>query len=199
MGVLERIKGLSVEKTARLESYLNELEKCDLVLIKEIVYLDPPSYYQQNYKRVKFTKGGKLVEYIRHHFSANLFFSQSLSPFTLRQIVYDQKKYLYQNMRGLPKLEKAMVEFEYYRPTDLDLDNKFFFWIKLFLDVLKTPTDRQKLSAEKYKKPVVTVNCVDDDNTKCIKKGSYKFDKGEHKMVFRLYGKLKAEQKELQF
>lgn len=199
MGILERIKGLSADKVARLESYLNELEKCDLVLIKEIVYLDPPSLREDFYKKIKYDKNGKIIKSAKYYFSANLFFSQSASPFKIREIVYDQKKYLYQNMRGLPKLEKAMVEFEYYRPTDLDLDNKFFFWIKLFFDVLKTPTDKQELSAKKNDKPVVTVNCIDDDDTKRIKQGSYKFYKGKHKMVFRLYGKLKAEQKELQF
>lgn len=65
------------------------------------------------------------------------------------------------------------------------------------MDILKTPTQRQIERALKYKKPIITTNTIQDDNTKCIDEIKLKFIKGEHKMIFRIFGKVKSEQKEL--
>jgi hypothetical protein len=85
----------------------------------------------------------------------------------------------------------------FYNLKDVDLDNRWFFFYKLILDILKTPTAKQILRAEKYKKPIITTNTVYDDNTKYV--GGFKcdFEKGENKIVFRIYGRVKSEQKEL--
>ena len=62
---------------------------------------------------------------------------------------------------------------------------------------MKTPTQSQINRALSHKKEIITTNTIKDDNTKCIDNINLKFVRGEHKMVFRIYGRVKSEQKEL--
>jgi hypothetical protein len=97
----------------------------------------------------------------------------------------------------MPELEKMRLEFEYHHLKDIDLDNKFSYWGKLLFDILKTPTQKQINRALQYKKPIITTNTITDDNTKCVDEIKLKFVRGEHKMIFRIYGRVKSKQKEL--
>ena len=166
-------------------------------LIKEIVLIDPPSHWDMIYKKPKFDRNGKEVTKLRFYLTGNLFYSDNGNGFTIAKIVYECKEYLYPHLKSLPELEKMHLEFEYYKTSDIDLDNKANFWLKVFLDVLKTPTERQIKKAIQYKKPIITTNTIADDNTKCIDEIKLKFFRGEHKMIFRIFGKVKSEQKEL--
>ncbi len=168
-------------------------------LIKEIVIENPDSHYDVPYKKPKYDKNGKLITHTRYYITGNLFYADAGSIFTVRKIVYHYKGFLYQYLKRLPELEKMRLEFEYHKQTHIDLDNKASFWVKIFLDVLKKPTDRQILRASKEKnpKPIITSNTIDDDNTKCVDEIKLKFVQGEHKMIFRIYGRVKDEQKKL--
>ena len=168
-------------------------------LIKEIVFLDPPAYYDQKYQKDKFDSNGKKITHIRFYLTGNLFYSDRTSYHITSKIVYETKKDLYPHLKGLPELEKMRLEFEYHSMKDIDLDNKASFWVKIMLDILKTPTSRQlaRAAKEKKPKPIITTNTIKDDNTKCIDEIKLKFRKGEHKMIFRIYGKVKDEQKKL--
>lgn len=170
-----------------------------LELIKEIVIENPPTDYTIYYKKEKFDKKGKLIPYIRYYLTGNLFYSNSGSIHTSRKIVYETKEYLLPYLKGLPELEKMRLEFEYHDTKHIDLDNKASFWVKLFLDILKTPTSRQltRAAKEKKPKPIITTNTIADDNTKCIDSISLKYIHGELKIVFRIYGRIKNEQKQL--
>jgi hypothetical protein len=197
--LLESLVKLSVDKKNQLIRYLSELFKSDLVLIKEIVIPDPPTNYTIYYKTPKYNKDGKLIPYIRYYLTGNLFYADAGSIHTVRKIVYESKERVFPYLKGLPELEKMRLEFEYHDLKDIDLDNKSSYWVKVFLDILKTPTARQLLRASKEKKPkpIITTNTINDDNTKCIDEIKLKFIKGEHKMIFRIYGRVKSEQKKM--
>lgn len=169
----------------------------EMQLIKEIIIENPPTHWDHIYKKPKFSKDGKPITKLRFYLTGNLFYSDNGNAFTIAKIVNESKEFLYPYLRRLPELEKMRLEFEYHKPTDIDLDNKANYWIKVFLDVLKTPTERQIKKAEQYKKPIISTSTIDDDDTKCIDEIKLKFVKGEHKMIFRIYGKIKDEQKKL--
>jgi len=173
----------------------------ELKLIKEIVIDNPPTDYTIYYKTLKYDNKGKLIEYVRYYLTGNIFYSNSGNIHTTRKIVYETKEYLFEYLKGLPKLEKLRLEFEYHDTKHVDLDNRASFWIKIFLDILKSPTSRQltRASKEKKPKPIITTNTIVDDDTKCIDEIKMKYFNGERKLVFRIFGREKSEQKELDF
>lgn len=166
-----------------------------LELIKEVIIPDPPTYYQ--IKKVKLSKEMGFDVYDKYYLSGNLFYIQNVSYHIISRITHDVKLFLLEKIGYLPPLEKMALEFEYHRTTHLDLDNKIYFFKKLLLDILKTPTDKQILNANKRKKNIITTNTIPDDNTKYIDYCSERFVYGEHKLIIRIYGRIKSQQKEL--
>lgn len=175
------------------------MENDNLKLIKEIVIPSPPTKWTNYYKKEKFDKDGKLITHQDYYLTANLFYSDKSSFHVISKIIYGVKEYLLPFLKGLPKLEKMRTEMIFYSPKDIDLDNRWFFFYKLILDILKTPTSRQILRAEKYKKPIITTSTIYDDNTKYVGGFKCEFEKGDPKIIFRIYGRLKDVQKELDF
>lgn len=169
----------------------------DLVLIKEVVIDNPPNKWTLYYKKEKFDSKGKLVTHQDFYLTANLFYSDRTSFHITSKIIQETKEYLYPFLKSLPELERLRTEMEFYNIKDIDLDNRWFFWYKLILDILKTPTQKQIDRAVKYKKPIITTSTIYDDNTKSVSEFNCKFIKGENKIVFRVYGRVKSEQKEL--
>ena len=169
----------------------------DLVLIKEIVVVDPPTKWSLVYKKEKFDSKGNLVTKQDFYLTGNLFYSDRSSFHITSKIIQESKEFLFPYLKGLPELEKMRLEFEYHHLKDIDLDNKFSYWGKILLDVLKTPTQKQINRALRYKKPIITTNTITDDNTKCIDEIRLKFVKAEHKIIIRIFGRVKSEQKEL--
>jgi hypothetical protein len=167
----------------------------DLVLIKEIVVVDPPTKWSLVYKKEKFDSKGNLVTKQDFYLTGNLFYSDRSSFHITSKIIQESKEFLFPYLKGLPELEKMRLEFEYHHLKDIDLDNKFSYWGKILLDILKTPTQKQINRALQYKKPIITTNTITDDNTKCIDEIRLKFVKTEHKMIIRIFGRVKSEQK----
>jgi len=196
---LEKLVKLSVGKKDQLIRFLSELFKSDLVLIKEIVIDDPPTKYTKYYAKEKYDKDGKLITHVDYYLTGNLFYSDQSSFHLISTIVQESKAFLLPHLKGLPKLEKMKLEWEYHSMKDIDLDNKYSYWGKVFLDILKTPTERQINRSLKYKNKIITTNTIVDDNTKCIDGMKLNYFKGEHKMVFRIYGRVKSEQKTIFF
>ena len=173
------------------------MENDNYKLIKEIIIINPPTHYDVPYKNPKYDKNGKLVEKIRYYLTGNLFYSDAGSIHTVRKIVQETKEYLFSYLKGIPPLDKMRFDFEYHRNTKIDLDNKFSFWGKILLDILKTPTEKEINRALKFKRRVITTNTVPDDNSNHVDGFNVKFVPGEHKMVIRIYGRVKDEQKTL--
>jgi len=166
-------------------------------LIKEIVIPNPPTKWTLNYKKPKYDGKGKLITKQDFYLTANLFYSDRTSFHITSKIIQETKEYLYPFLQNIPQLEKMRTEMEITRLKDVDLDNSWYFFYKLILDIMKTPTTKQIERAEKYKKPIITTNTIYDDNTKYVEEFSCKFFKGESKIVFRIYGKIKIEQPKL--
>lgn len=166
-------------------------------LIKEIKINDPPTKYTLKYKKPKYDKHGKLIEKQDFYLTGNLFYSDRTSFHLTSKIIYSSKEYLFPFLKGLPELEKMRLDFEYHSMKHIDLDNKASYWVKIMLDILKIPTQKQIENGIKFKKPIITTNTIQDDNTKSIDEINLKFVKGEHLMIFRIYGRVKSEQKEL--
>ena len=160
-------------------------------LIKEIVFVDPPTKWTLAYKNPKYDKDGKMITHQDFYLTGNLFYSDRTSYHLTSKIIQESKEYLFKQMRGFPELEKIKIEFEYHHTKDIDLDNKGNYWLKLFLDILKTPTQRQ---ISNQKKVIITTNTIIDDSTKYLNEINLKFFKGEHKMIFRIYGVVKSTQ-----
>jgi hypothetical protein len=173
------------------------MENNNFELIKEIIITEPPTKWTLNYKKTKFDSKGNEVTKQDFYLTGNLFYADRTSYHITSKIIQESKEFLFQHLRGIPELEKMRLEFEYHHTKHIDLDNKSSYWIKIMLDILKTPTIRQIDKAIERKKPIITTNTITDDNTKCIDSISLKFMFSEHKMIFRIYGRVKSEQKEL--
>lgn len=169
----------------------------NLDLIKEIKIMSPPTKYTVRYKKPKFDKHGKLITHTDYYLTANLFFNNKTSVFIISKIVDETKRFLLPYMKGLPEIEKMRLEIIYRKTTDIDIDNVGFFWRKLFMDILKTPTSRQLLNANKKGKDIITSSTITDDNTKCVLGHKEDFEYGEHCVIFRIYGRVKSTQEEL--
>jgi hypothetical protein len=166
-------------------------------LIKEIIIPNPPTKYTLNFKKEKFDSSGKLKTHQDFYLTGNLFYSDRTSYHLTSKIINESKVFLYDYLKGMPQLEQMRIEFEYHHTKHIDLDNKASYWLKLVLDILKTPTQRQIANAIKNNKPIITTNTIDDDNTKSVNEINLKFALSEHKMIFRIYGKVKIEQPKL--
>ena len=166
-------------------------------LVKEIVIENPPTKYNDKKKTKIDPKTGKLKVNV-HYLTANLFFAGI--PFYLRmKITNEIKEYLIPRMQGIPKLKKARVSIIYYKPTDnWDLDNKGYFWMKMFLDILKTPSEKQKQKArKKYRKTIKSTETLPDDTVRYIDEIKMRYEKGPEKIIFRIYGELERKEKTL--
>lgn len=173
------------------------MENNNFELIKEIIIRSPPTYWDLIYKKPKYDTSGKLIEKQRFYLTNNLFYADRSSYHITSKIIQDCKIFLKENIGFLPELEKMRLESEYRSIKDIDIDNKLGFWVKLLLDVLKIPTSRQIENSVKRKKEIITTNTIYDDTTKCIDEITMKWKKDEHVLIFRIYGRAKSEQKEL--
>lgn len=169
----------------------------DLPLIKEIVIDDPPTYWDLVFKKPKYDKEGKLITHSRYYLTANLFYSDKGSYHITQNIVNDCKMWLYEKIRGLPELEKMRIEVEYNHIKHIDVDNKIYFWVKLLLDVLKKPTQKQIDSTKRYKKQIITTNTIYDDSSKYIDDIRMTFKNGQHRMIIRIFGRVANEQSKI--
>lgn len=169
----------------------------DFVLIKEIIIESPPTFYQ--IKKVKKSKEAGVDVYDKFYLTANLFFNNATSFHIISKIVQEVKIYLRDKIKYLPPLEKMRLEVEYHSLKAVDLDNRLYWWTKLFLDIIKTPTARQieKATNGKYKKEIITLNVLYDDTTDYIDEIKWSHKKDTPKLIFRVYGRVKSEQASL--
>lgn len=164
-------------------------------LIKEIIIENPPTFYQ--IKKVKKSLEAGHDVYDKYYLTANLFFNNATSYHIISKIVQEVKLYLKKEIGVLPELEKMRLEIEIHASKHVDLDNRAYFWKKLFLDILKQPTSKQILNANKKGKQIITTNTIFDDTTQYIDEINEKFVFGGNFLIFRIYGRVKSEQKEM--
>lgn len=168
-----------------------------LPLIKEIVILSPPTKFTIPYKKPKFDKDGKMITEQVFYLTSNLFYNNNLSYHIVSKIITETKRWMVGYMGGIPELELMSLEIIYRRNKHIDLDNTSYFFRKLFMDILKTPTPKQILNANKKRKDIITTNTIPDDNTKHVRHYSETFELGEPCIIFKIYGRPKDTQQEM--
>lgn len=164
-------------------------------LIKEIIIPNPPTFYQIKKKKKSLEAGHDV--YDKYYLTSNLFFNNNTSYHIISKIVQECKYFLLPHMKGLPEIEKMQLEIEINRMKHIDLDNVSYFWKKLFMDILKTPSSRQVSNQMKRNKDIITTNTIPDDNTNYVIGFTDKFSIGESRLIFRIYGRVKSEQTEM--
>lgn len=171
-----------------------------MYLIKTIIINDPPTKYIKKVTKRKKRPDGTKKEGLEdvYYLTGNLFYSSDTHFSVRSEIVYFMKYFLLEHFQGLPKLEKMRLFITYQRTTDnFDLDNKVYFWKKIILDLLKTPSQKEVARAKKYKRDIVTLNIIKDDSCKYVDECREKYQKGVHLMKIEIYGRLLNEQKTL--
>lgn len=169
----------------------------DLELIQEIVFKEPPTKYTVNLKRPKMIRK-KLITKKVYYLTANLFYGSDIHFHEQSKLVKEVKYYMMHDMRNLPKLEKMRVHVIYLKKQDTwDLDNKGYFWLKMFLDILKTPSNKQIKNAMNKKKRIPSLSILKDDTVRYIDDLRISYRKGSHLLIFRIYGRRSNEQKKL--
>ena len=179
------------------------LEKYDYEQV--IVFPDPPAKYIKTAKKkteiVTDKRTGKTkirLKETTYYLNGNLFYSNDVHFSTRSEIVNFAKDYLLAWCDEMPKLELLEVELIYYRTdNNFDLDNKAYFWQKVFLDLLKTPSKRELKKAQDYRRKINTLEIIPDDNVRYVKKLSSEYRKGQHKMEIILRGRRKNIQNSL--
>lgn len=164
-------------------------------LIKEIVIENPPTFY--TIKRMRESEKLGYDVFDKHYLTANLFFNNNLSFFVVSKIIRECKKFLLEKSGYIPPLEKMRLEIEIHASKHIDLDNRAYFWKKLFMDILKTPTPKQLAKASEKNREIITMNVIYDDSTQYVDDFRETFKYGGNFLIFRIYGRIKSEQKEL--
>jgi len=170
-------------------------------LIKKIEIPDPPTKYKIKYKRPKLkTVNGKqkLVTERVFYLTANLFYAHKLDYAHQKRIINFCKTWLELHLQGLPKLQKMNLHITYRSPREnWDLDNKGYFWRKLILDVMKTPTDKQVARKKMQGRNIVTTRTIPDDDVRHVNYCTERYEKGPEALVIEIHGVVVPKQKKL--
>lgn len=150
-----------------------------------IVVEDPPI------KFVKYDK--KKRKNVTYYLTGNLFFNRNV--WTVNNIIQDCKRYLKPYFKDVPPLETMQLDLVFERNTmQWDLDNRGYFWEKVFFDLMKRPTEIQLDIALKKYKEIVTVGVLKDDTVKYVTRINKSFKKGGNRIIFTIEGRLWEEQ-----
>lgn len=163
-------------------------------LIKTITIEDPPTKWVKVAKEKIDPETGSLKT-DTYYLTANLFYATQVHYSIKSRIINFCKDILILQMKGIPKLEKCRINITYQQVHDgFDIDNKAYFWGKLFIDLLKIPSDKQVANAFKKGYGVKTVNVLPDDTVRYLDEINMKYRKGQHKLIFEVYGREMSEQ-----
>lgn len=159
-----------------------------------IVISDPPTKYVFHRQREKINDDGSVKKEKVEYLTANLFYGDQ--HWSVRYTVVNYAKdWIIPFLQKMPKIQKCKIEITYYYPTDgFDLDNKLYFWIKIILDVMKTPNSDEILKAQKYKNTVKSIDKIQDDSVRFVDEIKMKYQRGAPALELKIIGILKDEQ-----
>lgn len=165
--------------------------------IYHVTISDPPTQYIVVNKRKKRDKEGKIIKDKVHYLTANIFYS-GVHWQTQSIIVNFAKDWIMWFLKEMPKIQKCNIEITYHHPTDtFDLDNKCYFWIKIILDLMKTPTSTQILKALEYNNPIKTIRTLPDDTVRFVDGINMRYKKGAPAIEIKINGRKQEEQTQL--
>lgn len=158
------------------------------------VLKDPPVKYVEVRKKIKLDKDGKIKKDNVYYLTANVFYNGT--HFIIRsKIVNFAKDWLLWNLKKIPPIEKCKLEIIYHHPTDtFDLDNKAYFWTKMILDLLKTPSSRQIINSQRYSNEIKSLGVLKDDTVRYVDEIKMKYVRGESALEIKLTGRAENKQ-----
>ena len=160
--------------------------------------MDPPTKYVIQRKRPKQDKDGNLITQNTYYLTNNLFYGGTVHWAIQRKCINYAKDYIIHFLKTIPKMQKCRLEVIYHHTKDgFDLDNKVGFWVKMILDIMKTPSSKEILKAQKYKNKIKTIEVIPDDDAKYVDEITMKYKRGQHRIEVIVYGILKEEQTSL--
>lgn len=131
-----------------------------------------------------------------YYLSGNVFFMRD--QWTKNTIKKKCLEYLEPHFRDVPKLSKLRIRIEVHSyKTQFDLDNKGYFWIKILLDLLKTPTPKQIKNSHLRGREIISANVLEEDTVKFVDYISMRYRHGGDKLVFHIKGQLLDVQQKL--
>lgn len=149
---------------------------------KTVIVIEKPPI-----KFVKYNKQKRKNE--TFYLTGNLFFDRNV--WTVNQIIQDCKRYLKPYFKDVPPLDSMELDLFFERnTTQFDLDNKGYFWEKVFFDLMKRPSEIQLDRALEKRKEIITCNVLKDDTVKYVNAINKRFKKGGNRMTFTIEGKL---------
>lgn len=151
---------------------------------------DPISKFVKPYKKPKIDQdNGKEVSEKVYYLNNNIFFGNSIHWATQYEIINFAKDWLMPFLMEVPKIEKCKIEIVYHHhKTNWDLDNKGAFWMKILLDLLKTPNQGQLDKADKYNNYVRSVDSLPDDTVQHVNGYKVDFERGAHCLEIKIIG-----------
>ncbi len=142
-------------------------------------------------------KSGKVITHRTTYLTANAYY-EATDYHVRRRIMNFAKDWILPYLQGIPKMQKARITLTYHHPQDtLDLDNKASFWLKVILDLMKTPTDKQLQRAWEKGYQIKTLSCIHDDSVRYIDQLDLRWKRGAHCLELEILGIPFTEQKEL--
>jgi hypothetical protein len=171
----------------------------DLDLITIITIEKPPKKYEKwvNKKVIVNRKwtGERKMKKVVYYLTANLFFDRNV--WVVHEIKSAVKRHIKPYFDNIPKLEKMQLDIIFSRQTQTyDLDN-MYFWEKVILDLLKTPTSKQLLNAYKRGNDIITCEVLKDDTVQYVDKINKSFVLGKNEIIIKIYGRKLNEQVKL--
>lgn len=166
-------------------------------LIKHIEIIDPPYKWVKVAKRKVDPETGTLA-IDTYYLNANIFFGNNTHFAIQYKIINFAKDFVVWHLKDIPKLEKMQLHLTYQHPKDTwDLDNKAYFWQKIILDLLKTPSDAQVAKALEGKRRLQTLRVIPDDTIRYVDKLVARGKLGRHALILDIFGRRMAEQQKI--
>lgn len=166
-------------------------------LLHEIIIENPPKKYTKKNKKIKLDTKGRVIPETHFYLTANVFYDGT--HWALKNwVIGKAKRFLFDHLKGIPKMEKMRLEITYCDMTDtFDLDNKAYFWTKCILDILKTPTSDQILRARDFNNEILTVEAIHDDTVRYVDSILMQYRKDSPAIELKIFGRLAATQQSL--
>lgn len=174
-------------------------------LVAHFEVMNPPTKYVHTAKRkyevddagevILDKEGNPKLKTTTYYLTANLFYGGNVHWSMMRKATNHAKDSILPFLHTVPKMEKCRLEIIYHHPNaQFDLDNKVYFWTKMILDLFTPPTEKEKEYAEEYNRPIKSIYALDDDSVKYIDDIHMKYQRGEHKLEVKVFGRLYCEQ-----
>lgn len=153
------------------------------------VLKNPPTKWILERKKIKLDENFQVVPDDTYYLTANLFYDGTHWAIKSK-IMRFAKEWIVEHLRVIPELEKCRIHLTYHHHKDgFDLDNKLYFWAKVLLDILKTPSEKQLENAKEYGNEIITTNTLKDDTVRYVDGINMEYKRGATALEIKITGR----------